>query len=118
MRAHRDRAPESIRLSNRAVRLWRAMPGRTRCPELPAAFMGAAAVSPQAQLAMVQAVAPWVDASISKTIHLPERATVSDTGALLMQAWNTGLKGLSVFRSSAARAAVLLELQTSPGGPG
>ncbi len=118
MRAHRDRAPESIRLSNRAVRLWRAMPGRTRCPELPAAFMGAAAVSPQAQLGMVQAVAPWVDASISKTIHLPERATVSDTGALLMQAWNTGLKGLSVFRSSAARAAVLLELQTSPGGPG
>jgi ribonucleoside-diphosphate reductase alpha chain len=118
MRAHRDRAPESIRLSNRAVRLWRAMPGRRRYPELPAAFMGAAAVSPEAQLAMVQAVAPWIDASISKTIHLPERATVSDTGALLMQAWNTGLKGLSVFRSSAARAAVLLALQTSPGGPG
>jgi ribonucleoside-diphosphate reductase alpha chain len=67
---------------------------------------------------MVQAVAPWVDASISTTIHLPERATVSETGALLMQAWNTGLKGLSVFRSSAARSAVLLELETSPGGQG
>ena len=116
MHTQLERAPESIRLTNRAVRLWRTLPAGMRTSENPPAFMGAAAVSPQAQLAMVQAVAPWVDASISKTIHLPEQASVSDTGALLTQAWSAGVKGLSLFRSTAARAAVLID--TSLSSPG
>ena len=55
-------------------------------------------VSPEAQLAMVAALAPHVDGAISKTLSVPQATTPEDIQALLQTAWRLGLKGISVFR--------------------
>jgi len=40
----------------------------------------------------------WVDGSISKTINMPNKASVDDVRNIYMQAWKMGCKGITVFR--------------------
>ncbi len=47
---------------------------------------------------MVVAVAPFIDASISKTVNAPEACSYDDFQALYRQAWRHGLKGMTAFR--------------------
>jgi len=80
-----------------AWRAWQRM--QARSPKtLPSAFVTAADISAREQLAMVAAVAPYIDASISKTVNLHEDTPEPAVGTLLMQAWQAGLKGLAVYR--------------------
>jgi ribonucleoside-diphosphate reductase alpha chain len=58
---------------------------------------------------MVAALQPWVDAGISKTVHLRETDSVPTLDRLLRAAWRSGLKGLSVFRAGAPARDVLCD---------
>ncbi|MDH5608071.1 MAG: adenosylcobalamin-dependent ribonucleoside-diphosphate reductase [Cyclobacteriaceae bacterium] len=49
----------------------------------------------------------YVTHSISSTINLPEDTAVSTVNAIYMQAWRSGLKGLTVYRDG-SRAGVLV----------
>ena len=49
----------------------------------------------------------WVDHSISVTINLPEKATEDLVNELYVTAWNSGCKGVTVYREG-SRAGVLL----------
>jgi len=51
-------------------------------------------------LAMLAAVAPYVENGISKTVNLPESASVSDVAALFEKALRSGLKGITVYRNN------------------
>jgi ribonucleoside-diphosphate reductase alpha chain len=51
-----------------------------------------------AQLELIAAVAPFVDAGISKTVSLPATATPADVSRLYRRAWSLGLKGCTVYR--------------------
>lgn len=79
-----------------AYRLWLALNGDRRQPEQGWAWLDQ--VPPQAQLAMVAALAPHVDGAISKTLSVPEQTTPEELQALMHSAWACGLKGISVFR--------------------
>ena len=48
-----------------------------------------------------------IDASISSTVNLPHEATVEDVEQLYMQAWERGLKGITVYRAGCAREGIL-----------
>lgn len=48
-----------------------------------------------------------IDASISSTINLPHEATVDDVVDLYMYAWESGLKGVTVYRDGCARSGIL-----------
>lgn len=48
-----------------------------------------------------------IDASISSTVNLPNEATVEDVEQLYMQAWERGLKGITVYRAGCAREGIL-----------
>ena len=48
-----------------------------------------------------------IDASISSTVNLPHEATVEDVERLYMQAWERGLKGITVYRAGCAREGIL-----------
>ena len=65
---------------------------------LPATFPTADDISPWDQLAMAEAVAPFIDAAISKTVLLPSDATSALVDGLLRHAWRHGLKGVAVYR--------------------
>ena len=58
----------------------------------------ASEVSPIDHLLTQAAVQEFIDAGISKTINLPNDATVEDVKHLYEQAWAIGCKGLTVYR--------------------
>ncbi|MEY4864181.1 MAG: hypothetical protein RLZ51_2276 [Pseudomonadota bacterium] len=97
-------------LSSPALRLWRAQAdSQSRgplnappcAPSHPPAWQTVDTVTPSAQIAMVAALQPWVDASISKTLALPADATPDRVSNALRLAWRCGLKGLAVYRMPA-----------------
>ena len=60
---------------------------------------------------MMQAVQPFVDTSISKTVNIPADYPFDDFKDLYRQAWQAGLKGLATYRPNSILGAVL---ETTP----
>ena len=74
---------------------------------LPDYFVTALEISAAAHEAMVAAVAPYIDTSISKTVNVPENYPYEDFQGLYMAAWKSGLKGLATYRPNAVLGSVL-----------
>jgi len=94
---------ECVRSIDRAYALWCARQAPSllhsdRHTPLPEAFMLGEAVSESAQLAMVEALAPFIDGAVSKTIRLGSNATPESVAALLEHAWRARIKGITVYR--------------------
>jgi ribonucleoside-diphosphate reductase alpha chain len=47
---------------------------------------------------MMAAVQPFLSGAISKTVNLPEEATVADIEAAYLEAWRSGLKAVAIYR--------------------
>lgn len=75
--------------------------------KLPDYFVTADIIEPKDRILMQSALQMNIDASISSTINLPEKATVQDVYDIYFQAWVNGLKGVTVFREGCKRAAIL-----------
>lgn len=68
-------------------------------PELPADVLATAnEISPDAHLAMMAAVQPFISGSISKTVNMPASATVKDVKETYLNAYRLGLKSVSIYR--------------------
>lgn len=74
---------------------------------LPEAFVCALEMKATDHLAMVQAVQPYIDTSISKTVNVAADYPYDDFKGLYLQAWTAGLKGLATYRPNAVLGAVL-----------
>lgn len=98
-------------VDDHALRRLRAL--RPDSTALPEAWCDASTLSAVDHLRMVAALQPFVDAGISKTVHLQETASVQDLDRLLRSAWRSGLKGVSVFRGSALHRDVLCDARRS-----
>jgi ribonucleoside-diphosphate reductase alpha chain len=62
--------------------------------------MGARAIKPMGHVRMMAAVQPFLSGAISKTVNLPESATVEDIADVYFQGWQLGLKALAVYRDN------------------
>src|SRR5579875_895773 len=62
--------------------------------------MGERAISPMGHVRMMAAVQPMLSGSISKTVNLPESATVEDIERIYFEGWKLGLKALAVYRDN------------------
>ena len=62
--------------------------------------MGERAISPMGHVRMMAAVQPFLSGAISKTVNLPERATVEEIEDVYLQGWKLGLKALAVYRDN------------------
>ncbi|MBP6995640.1 MAG: vitamin B12-dependent ribonucleotide reductase [Phycicoccus sp.] len=62
--------------------------------------MGARAISPMGHVRMMAAVQPFLSGAISKTVNLPETATVEEIEDVYVQGWKSGLKALAVYRDN------------------
>ncbi len=49
---------------------------------------------------MMAAVQPWISGAISKTVNVPEEATVEDIEQLYLDSWQMGIKALAVYRDN------------------
>jgi len=57
-------------------------------------------VSLEGHLQMMAAQQPFLSGAISKTVNLPETATVEDFSRAYMQAWQLGLKAVALYRNN------------------
>lgn len=64
-------------------------------------------MSVQAHLKMVAAVAPYIDAAISKTVNVPAEVPLAETASLYTDAWRFGLKGITIYRPNEVTGSVL-----------
>ncbi|WP_432557443.1 vitamin B12-dependent ribonucleotide reductase [Granulicoccus sp. GXG6511] len=62
--------------------------------------MGARAIRPMGHVRMMAAVQPFLSGAISKTVNLPESATVEEIADVYLQGWKLGLKALAVYRDN------------------
>jgi ribonucleoside-diphosphate reductase alpha chain len=62
--------------------------------------MGARAISPMGHVRMMAAVQPFLSGAISKTVNLPESATVEEIEDVHLQGWKLGLKAIAVYRDN------------------
>ncbi len=62
--------------------------------------MGARAISPMGHVRMMAATQPFLSGAISKTVNLPESATVEEIEDVYIQGWKYGLKALAVYRDN------------------
>jgi ribonucleoside-diphosphate reductase alpha chain len=49
---------------------------------------------------MMGAVQPFISGAISKTVNLPEAATVDDVSNLIADAWRLGVKAIAIYRDN------------------
>lgn len=61
-------------------------------------------IAPQGHVLMVAALTPLVSGAISKTVNLPASATVQDFKDVVMLAWQTGCKGITLYRDGSKNA--------------
>ena len=75
--------------------------------DLPDFFITAKDLNHSDRIKMQQAWQDCIDASISSTINLPYEATPEDVFDIYVEAWKSGLKGITVFRDGCRRASIL-----------
>ena len=68
-------------------------------PVFATAFGQSNTLSPMAHVRMVAAIQPFVSGGVSKTVNLPESATVEDIEEIYLKSWKLGLKSVSVYRN-------------------
>jgi ribonucleoside-diphosphate reductase alpha chain len=62
--------------------------------------MGERSISPMGHVRMMAAVQPFLSGSISKTVNMPESATVEDVEQIYFEGWKLGLKALAIYRDN------------------
>jgi ribonucleoside-diphosphate reductase alpha chain len=100
-----DGTHKEFRVEDHAWRLYRHLHGEEA--KLPDYFVTALEISADAHQAMVAAVAPLIDTSISKTVNVAEDYPYADFEGLYLAAWKSGLKGLATYRPNTVLGAVL-----------
>ena len=92
-------------VEDHAWRMYREMGGNVG--ELPSYFVSAMEMSAGDHIAMMQAVQPYIDTAISKTINVATDYDFEDFKGLYLHAWRANLKGLAVYRANSILGSVL-----------
>jgi ribonucleoside-diphosphate reductase alpha chain len=69
--------------------------------------VGERAISHMGHIKMMGAVQPFISGAISKTVNLPQEATVEDIADAYIQAWRLGIKALAIYRDGSKTAQAL-----------
>ena len=62
--------------------------------------MGERSIAPMGHVRMMAAVQPFISGAISKTVNMPEDASVADVAEIYQQGWKMGLKALAIYRDN------------------
>jgi ribonucleoside-diphosphate reductase alpha chain len=69
--------------------------------------VGARAISHMGHIKMMGAIQPFMSGALSKTINMPQSATVEDIADAYIQAWRLGIKALAIYRDGSKTAQAL-----------
>jgi ribonucleoside-diphosphate reductase alpha chain len=76
--------------------------------------MGERAISPMGHVRMMAAVQPYLSGAISKTVNMPENATVEDIERIYFEGWKLGLKALAIYRDNCKVGQPLSDARKKP----
>jgi ribonucleoside-diphosphate reductase alpha chain len=76
--------------------------------------MGQRAIRPMGHVRMMAACQPFLSGAISKTVNLPESATIEDIAEVYLQGWKLGLKALAVYRDNCKVGQPLSDAKSAP----
>ncbi len=62
--------------------------------------MGERVIAAMGHVRMMAAVQPFLSGAISKTVNMPETATVEDVERVYLEGWKLGLKALAIYRDN------------------
>ena len=62
--------------------------------------MGERSISPMGHVRMMAAVQPFLSGAISKTVNMPENASIEEVEEIYFQGWKLGLKALAIYRDN------------------
>ena len=79
-------------------------------------FKGERSLHYLAHLRMMAAAQPFLSGAISKTVNLPETATVDDIMNTYIEGWRLGLKSIAIYREGSKRSAPLNTRKTKDMG--
>jgi ribonucleoside-diphosphate reductase alpha chain len=79
-------------------------------------FQGERSLGYMAHLRMMAAAQPFLSGAISKTVNMPEAATVDDIMHTYVEGWRLGLKSIAIYRDSSKRSAPLNTRKTKDMG--
>jgi ribonucleoside-diphosphate reductase alpha chain len=106
-----DGSTTDYAVEDHAWRLYRELGGDV--DKLPDYFVSALEMTAAGHIAMMEAVQPFVDTAISKTVNIPADYPYDDFKGLYQQAWRARLKGLATYRPNAILGSVL-EVHAAP----
>ncbi len=79
-------------------------------------FKGERSLGYMAHLRMMAAAQPFLSGAISKTVNMPEAATVDEIMETYIEGWRLGLKAIAIYRDSSKRSAPLNTRKTKDMG--
>ncbi len=100
-----DGSTTEYAVEDHAWRLYRELGGDVEA--LPDYFVSALAMPAEGHIAMMEAVQPFVDTAISKTVNIPADYPYEGFKDLYLQAWRAKLKGLATYRPNSILGSVL-----------
>jgi ribonucleoside-diphosphate reductase alpha chain len=100
-----DGSTTEYAVEDHAWRLYREFGGDV--DKLPDYFISALDMPAASHIAMMEAVQPFIDTAISKTVNVPVDCPYDDFKGLYLQAWRARLKGLATYRPNSILGAVL-----------
>ena len=100
-----DGTTSEYAVEDHAWRMYRDLGGDVE--KLPKYFISALEMSATDHIAMMEAVQPFVDTAISKTVNVPANYPYDDFKSLYTQAWRANLKGLATYRPNSILGSVL-----------
>jgi len=77
-------------------------------PEIARVFKGAQDIAPEDHILMQAEVQKYVDNAVSKTINLPNQATIDDVDKCFKMAYELELKGITIFRDGCKEGTVTI----------
>jgi ribonucleoside-diphosphate reductase alpha chain len=76
--------------------------------------MGERAIAPMGHVRMMAAVQPHLSGAISKTVNMPESATVEEIERIYFEGWKLGLKALAIYRDNCKVGQPLSDARKKP----
>jgi ribonucleoside-diphosphate reductase alpha chain len=65
---------------------------------------GSRSIAPMGHVRMMAAVQPFLSGAISKTVNMPEAATVEEIEQIYREGWRLGLKAIAIYRDNSKRS--------------
>ena len=107
-----DGSRSEYQVEDHSWRLYKSLGGDVS--KLPAYFVSALEMSAADHVAMMEAVQPFIDTSISKTVNVPADYPYTDFKELYVNSWRSGLKGMATYRPNDILGSVLQLTSSTP----